>query len=119
MPEKRNKYESLFIFSSEDVLMKHLETCEDCRAEHEKMEKTANLVKEAKPHYLVSSKNRFNKNLIGIAAGLTVLFLAYFSLSSTNFTGEISENDLSYGERESIVLEMGLPIDEYGLFMVY
>ena len=38
MKEKCSKYEALFTFSSEDDLRKHLEECEDCRAEEAKLE---------------------------------------------------------------------------------
>ena len=37
MKEKCTKYESLFTFRSEEELMQHIEECEDCRLEHEKM----------------------------------------------------------------------------------
>ena len=39
MKEKCTKYEALFTFSDEKDFFKHLDECEDCRAEHEKMNK--------------------------------------------------------------------------------
>ena len=49
MTKKCDKYESLFIFADEETLNKHLQECEDCRREHEKMHKVSVLVKEAEP----------------------------------------------------------------------
>ena len=37
MDKKCSKYESLFVFSDEETLSKHLQECEDCRQEQEKM----------------------------------------------------------------------------------
>lgn len=115
MTDKCNKYESLFIFGSEEALQEHLDVCEDCRAEHEKMERTASLVKEAKPYY----KKNSNRGLIKLAAGLTILFLAYFSVSNVFFTDNTAKNSLAYTENDSVIAEMGLPTDEYGLLAVY
>ena len=105
MSEKCNKYESLFVFSTEEELENHIKLCEDCRNEHEKMRMTADIVKEVAPYY---GKNRHN-NVIKLAAGIIIIFLAYFILFNENKAYEI----------DSVISEMGLPTDEYGLLMVY
>ena len=51
MTEKCSKYEAYFTFASEEDFQKHLEECEDCRKEHEKMQKISSLVQEVKPYY--------------------------------------------------------------------
>ncbi len=117
MSDKCNKYESLFIFSTEEELTKHLESCPDCREEHEKMHKTQNLVKEVKSYY--TQKPRIKSNLTKIAAGLTVLFLTYFSITNIMHVENQHDNDISYAAEESIVYQMGLPTDEYGLLRIF
>ena len=50
MTEKKcNGYESMFLFLSEEDFNKHLEVCESCRLENEKMNKVSDLIQEAKP----------------------------------------------------------------------
>ena len=118
---KCNKYETLFIFGSEKELDEHLRICRDCREEHEKMNETANLVKEVKPYYS-ARKNKLNSNLIKIAAGITVLFLTSFSIFSLNhiiLDNKTNNYSLSIEENKSVVSDMGLPTDDYGLLMVY
>ena len=46
MTKKCDKYEALFKFADEETLMAHLAECEDCRAEHEKMQRVSELIKE-------------------------------------------------------------------------
>lgn len=121
MKPKCEKYESLFVFGTEEELAKHLEICEDCQQEHFKAQKIQNLVKEASSYYK-NKKNRKNiikSNLVKIAAGFTILFLTYFSASQLFINDKLNEYDLSYLEKESVISEMGLPTDEYGLLMVY
>lgn len=119
MSDKCEKYEGLFIFSTEEELAKHLEICKDCQREHEKMTKTRNLVQEVGPYYKKSVKKGVNSNIIKIAAGLTVLCLAYLPLHQMMINENVQNYDISLGENESVVSEMGLPTDEYGLLMVY
>ena len=57
MKEKCTKYESLFTFRSEEELMQHIEECEDCRLEHEKMQKVSELIKEVKPYFRERRRN--------------------------------------------------------------
>ncbi len=121
MSEKCEKYESLFIFGSEEELASHLEICEDCRQEHSKMQKTQNLIKEVKSYYETEkpNKKKLNIDLIKIATGIIILCLTCFSASHLLIDKKAGEYSLSYWESESIVSEMGLPTDEYGLLTVY
>ena len=52
MDKKCSKYEGLFIFSDKTELDKHLQECEECRKENEKMAKISDLIQEVKPYYL-------------------------------------------------------------------
>lgn len=112
MKPKCNRYEQLFIFGDNEKLLSHLQECEECKNEHAKMQQIQNLVKEVKPHL----KKKNNLNLTKIAAGLTTIVLVYFSISY-NFLADNTYNDY-LSENPSIIQEMGLPTDEYGLLMV-
>ena len=39
MKDKCSKYEGLFIFSDKETLLNHVNECEDCKLEHEKIQK--------------------------------------------------------------------------------
>ncbi|NLF41082.1 MAG: hypothetical protein GX587_00130 [Bacteroidales bacterium] len=120
MSEKCSKYEALFLFSSEEQLLEHVKNCADCKEEHEKMQKTRSLVQEVKSHYLETSKKSVKKNVLKVAATMTVLFLAYFSFTYGFFTEEYDVNSkIAAMEAEAFTSEIGLPTDEYGLFVVY
>ena len=114
MDKKCNKYEGLFVFSDKETLEQHLQECEECRAEHEKMQKISNLISEVKPYYRIKKKNMLRK-LRAVAAVLLVVFF------SGTF-GVIYSNDdltdaLMYGDSLSAE-ELGFPVDSYGLLMV-
>ena len=55
MENKCNKYEGLFTFSSEEELKAHINECEDCRLEDEKMQKVSSLLDEVKLYYYAKS----------------------------------------------------------------
>ncbi len=120
MSEKCNKYEALFLFSSEEQLLEHVKNCADCREEHEKMQKTRSLVQEVKSHYMQTSSKSVKKVALKVAATITVLFLAYFSFTNGFLTGEYDVNSkIAAMETEAFTSEIGFPTDEYGLFVVY
>ena len=73
MNKKCSKYEGLFIFSDEETLLKHLEECPDCRAEHEKMQKVSELIGETKFYY--KSKSKKTRKLKAIC--MLVLFMFF------------------------------------------
>ena len=58
MDKKCTKYEGLFVFTDEDTLKEHISECEDCRREHETMQKVSDLIGEVQPYYLNKIKKR-------------------------------------------------------------
>lgn len=113
MNEKCTKYEALFTFGNEEALKKHLETCEDCRKEQEKLDKVSALLKEVKPYYISKRKNI--AKLKAACAVFTILFCGT-TLGVLNFNSDISDI-IKYGNTLSAE-DLGLPVDDYGLLMV-
>ena len=113
MNKKCSKYEGLFIFSDEKSLMQHVEECEDCKLEHEKMKKVSDLIGEVKFYYKAKKQN-----LRKLRAICAALFLVVFS---TTFCVVTMDDDLTdtlmYGETLSAE-DLGFPVDSYGLIMV-
>lgn len=113
MDNKCTKYEGLFVFSDNETLEKHVQECEDCRQEHEKMQKVSDLLGEVKFYY--KKKQCKLRKFRAIAAAL---FLVFFS---TTFCAVSMDSDftdiLQYGETLSAE-ELGFPVDSYGLIMV-
>lgn len=114
MDNKCNKYEGLFIFSDEKTLQEHIATCEDCKAEHEKMQKVSDLINEVKPYYMKKKKNTLRKLRAVAAVLLVVFFSATFGVIYNN---EDLTDSLMYGESLSAE-DLGFPVDSYGLLMV-
>lgn len=113
MDNKCSKYEGLFIFSDEEKLQEHLNECESCREEHEKMQKVSDLIQEVKPYYLKKRNNL--RKMRAIAAMLFImLFSATFGVIYTN--EDLSES-LMYGDTLTAE-DLGFPVDSYGLLMV-
>lgn len=119
MSEKCNKYESLFVFSTEEKLEEHISICPDCREQHEKMKKTAGIAQEVASYYKDYGKQKSNFSAIKSVAGLIIIVLAYFLINQTVFDKDINNYNLSYNQNESVISEMGLPTDDYGFLMVY
>ena len=113
MDDKCSKYEGLFIFSDEDTLNKHIAECDDCKAEHEKMQKVSDLLSEVK-YYYRSKKQRKTKLKAVCALLMFMFFSATFGVISTD--SELSDA-LMYGETLSAE-DLGFPVDSYGLLMV-
>ena len=113
MDKKCSKYESLFVFSDEETLQRHIQECEDCKAEQEKMNKISELIGEVKFHYRLRAKK-----IRKIKAVCAALFLICFSTSLGIATNDSDLVDaLMYGESLSAE-ELGFPVDSYGLLMV-
>lgn len=113
MKENCNKYEILTTFGSEEELLAHIEECDICRAEHEKITAVTKLIQEAKPYYL---KQKQNLQKLKVAC---VMFLTLFSGVSAgvlNYNYKIIDT-LSYYDGITIE-DMGFPTDEYGFIMV-
>ena len=124
MTKKCDKYESLFIFADEETLNKHLQECEDCRREHEKMHKVSALVKEAEPE-LKRRATFFNPLKVAsvlslfITGGVFYQTFAPMQLNNSNATMTASiSSDMSFDYEDSIIADMGLPTDDYGLLML-
>ena len=113
MTEKCSKYEAYFTFASEEDFKKHLEECEDCRKEHEKMQKISSLVQEVKPYY---KKKRQSSKFLKIACSLLLFVFLGTGIGILNFNTDISDT-LRYGTTLSAE-DLGLPVDSYGLIMV-
>ena len=113
MKDKCSKYEGLFVFSDKETFEKHLENCEDCKLEHEKMQKVSKLLDEVKFHYRLKAKRALKIKAVGLA-----LCLIFFSTS----LGFVTQDDdlmdaLMYGQSLSAE-DLGFPVDSYGLLMV-
>jgi hypothetical protein len=113
MDNKCTKYEGLFVFSDEETLNKHIEECDDCKLEHEKMQKDSNLLSEVKFYYR-SNKRRAMKLKAICALLMFMFFSATFGVVSTD--SDLADA-LMYGETLSAE-DLGFPVDSYGLLMV-
>lgn len=113
MKEKCTKYEALFTFRSEEELMEHINTCEDCRLEHEKMQNVSKLLQEVKPYY---KEKRKNIAKIKVACVLFMLMVSTTTLGVINLNQDVSDT-LKYGAALSAE-DLGLPVDSYGLIYI-
>ena len=113
MDNKCSKYEGLFIFSDEETLNKHIAECDDCRAEHEKMQKVSDMLSDVKFYY--RSKKRRIMKLKAISA---LMMFMFFSATFGIITSDSDWTDaLMYGET-LCAEDLGFPVDSYGLLMV-
>ena len=114
--DKCNKYESYFVFRSEEEFNSHLNECSDCREEHEKMLKISNLMKEVAPVYLKREEKKKTSTLKRIACCFVLL------IGITSYTGYNMYNDYNFevntADESYIESTMGLPIDEYGFLEI-
>ena len=102
------KFEELFIKEDETELLEHIQNCEECKEEYEKMIKVSNLVKEAKP--LFKKENKLKQNFaLAMVASVTVCSLTGFLLLSW----------LPYYNYDSAIASDIYPTDEYGLIELY
>lgn len=113
MDDKCSKYEGLFVFSDEETLKKHVEECEDCKLEEEKMQKVSNLIGEVKFYY--KSKQ---KKLMKMRAVCAALFLVVFSTSFCAVTMDSDLSDILAYDNTLSAEDLGFPVDSYGLIMV-
>ena len=113
MENKCTKYEGLFIFSDKEALENHLQECEDCRVESEKMEKVSKLIGEVKFHYLQKAR-KLRKIKASFVAGLLICFS--FGCGVMTMDTDLTDA-LMYGDTLSAE-DLGFPVDSYGLLMV-
>ncbi len=117
MNEKKcNGYESMYTFLSEEDFQKHLETCEECQKEHEKMQKVSALIQEAKPY--IKEKKKQSRILQAACAAFLVVF-ATLSVPLYTVGTNLYEDVVAMNEANSLTVEeMGLPVDEYGFLYI-
>lgn len=113
MIKKCNKYEALFTFANDETLKRHIETCDDCKSEHEKMENVSLLLREVKPYF--KEKRRKTASL-KIACAMFILFASTTTLGVINLNTDIADT-IRYGSALSAE-DLGLPVDSYGLLVV-
>ena len=113
MDKKCRQYEGLFTFGDEERLMKHLETCEDCRKEHERMQKVSSLIAEVAPQLREKRRNTAKIKLACVSFAI-IFFVA--TLGVINFNTDIHDT-LMYGQTMTTE-DYGLPVDSYGLIVV-
>ena len=113
MTNKCTKYETLFTFADEKTFLEHIENCPDCKAEHERMQKVSELIRNAKPYFIQKRRN-FAK--VKAACAIFVMFLSATTLGVINLNTDISDT-IRYGTTLSAE-DLGIPVDSYGLVMV-
>lgn len=113
MDKKCSKYEGLFIFSDNETFQQHIEECEECKQEHQKMQRVSELIGEVKHLY----KNKQRKK-VKLRAACAIIFVMFFSAVFGVLSNDPELADvLMYGDSLSAE-ELGLPVDSYGLIMV-
>ena len=115
MENKCSKYEELFISASVEELEKHVQECEECKAEHEAQQKVSNLLDEVKMYYYSKRKKRIAR----LRAACAIMFMV-FSLASVGgfaITNDDVLDTLKYGDTLSAE-DLGFPVDSDGLLMV-
>lgn len=113
MKDKCTKYEALFTFADEQTLKEHLEVCEDCRAEQEKMDRVSELISEVKPFY---KKKRPAPHHLKVACILFALVIGGASIGVVGTNQDIMDY-IKYGETLSAE-DYGFPVDSYGFLLV-
>ena len=116
MKNKCSKYEELFVStSSNEELEKHIQECEECRAEYEAQKKVSSLLDEVKMYYYAKRKKRMVR--LRVACAVMFLFLSIVSITSWALNDEDLLDTLKYGDTLSAE-DLGFPVDSYGLLMV-
>lgn len=113
MTEKCTKFESLYLFKSNEEIEEHLKECPDCRAEQEKMDKVSELIQEVKPYYINKKRESFTRLKVAciLCLGMIVgIVIGYFTQIDVRFN-----TTASYSTSTSTTNEYGMPIDSYGL----
>ena len=113
MDKKCSKYEGLFVFSDEETLNQHINECEDCAAEHKKMERVSELIGEVKSYY--KAQNRKAKKMK--IACVFLLFIFFGGFFGVVYNNSDYADALMYGDTLSVE-DLGFPVDSYGLLMV-
>lgn len=108
-----NGYEAMFTFLNEEDFKAHLEVCEECKKEHERMQKVSALIQEAKPY--IKNKHRTARILV-IAASFFLAVFATLGVPLCMVGVDVYDNMVSQNNMD--IQDMGLPVDEYGLLYI-
>jgi len=105
MKNKCSKYEELFVSSSGEELEKHIQECEECRAEHEAQQKVSSLLDEVKMYYYAKRKRR----MVRLRAACAIMFLVFSLVSVGGYmlTDDDLLDTLKYGETLSALIQTG------------
>lgn len=117
MNEKKcNGYESMYTFLSEEDFLKHIESCEECKKEHEKMQKVSALINEAKPYI---KRQKKQSGIIRAACAVFVILFATLSLPIFTLGTNVYNDVIAQNQSDAMTVEeMGLPVDEYGFLYI-
>ena len=111
--DKCTKLEELFVNGTEEEIRSHIEVCEDCRREYEKINRVSSLIQEVKPHYL--RKKQLIRKIQKIAA--VFIFAIFTATTAAVYMNEDLSDTLMYGDTLTAE-DYGFPVDSYGLLMV-
>jgi len=114
-----NKYQSLYVFRTEEELQEHLDVCAICRKQHSEIIEVEKLVKFSKTAYL---KNKFKTNTVRLnraIAGVAVLIFTSFIFNNYSELNSINTHlkhpEVSEFTNNSLFNQMQLPTDDYGI----
>lgn len=113
MSNECSRYRDLFVFQDEQDFYEHIKSCASCKAEHAEQLAVSMLIKQS----AVQIKKR-NKSfrIPKIAASLAIIGISSFVITTSHFSSNpyhvISEKETS------VVAQLGLPADDYGLLTV-
>lgn len=113
MKNKNEKYESLFIFRDEEEFLPIVSADEELIAEHERMTRVSELIKEVAPEF---RQKRRAKAKLKLACASFALVMCLSTLGVINLNPDIHDY-IKYGQTLSIE-DYGFPVDSYGLIMV-
>ncbi len=83
------------------------------------MEEISKLIREARPLYFARKRRRkVIKAVAGGAAGLALLLTVFVRQTPQPLLFDAWTEELYMTENGSVIEDMGLPVDEYGLLMV-
>lgn len=124
--KKCKKYQKLYIFASEEELNEHINICPDCKKEHEDMQKISSMVKEVKPFIKYTEKNPNRKiNIykhaavfLGLIALISIVGINLNIVNVSNKPIDTNLTNLDVDLENSVIAQMGLPVDDYGLLRI-
>ncbi len=83
------------------------------------MEEISKLIREARPLYFARKRRRrVIKAVVGGVAGLALFFALFTQQKAQPLLFDEWTEELYMTENGSVIEDMGLPVDEYGLLMV-